>query len=207
MPLGKKVLYNIIAIFIVACALIVFSDYELRVYTQHGEEIEMPNLKGSSIQQAISQLEALGVSGTLHDSVYVKGVAPNTIYNQSIPAGCHVKKGRVILLTVNTDLPPSVVLPDLADNSSLREATMKLTMLGLQLATQEYIHGEKDWVYAIKADGKNTTAGERIPSDARITLVVGDGTYFNDTEDGEFEMDADSTLTSSYDWGSDMNPL
>lgn len=207
MSLGRKFLYNIIAMSVLAVGLILAATYELRVYTHHGEEVEIPDLKGLTISQAVSQLDALGVTGELKDSVYVKGVSPNTIYLQSVPAGCHVKKGRVIHLTVNSDLPPSVVLPDIADNSSLREATMKITMMGLQLAPQEYIHGEKDWVYAVKADGRNVSAGERIPSDSRITLVVGDGTYFEDGDGSGDGMAEDSGFVTGDNFGSDIIPL
>ena len=203
MSLGRKFLYNIIAMSVLAVGLILAATYELRVYTHHGEEVEIPDLKGLTISQAVSQLDALGVTGELKDSVYVKGVSPNTIYLQSVPAGCHVKKGRVIHLTVNSDLPPSVVLPDIADNSSLREATM----MGLQLAPQEYIHGEKDWVYAVKADGRNVSAGERIPSDSRITLVVGDGTYFGDGDGSGDGMAEDSGFVTGDNFGSDIIPL
>lgn len=207
MSLGRKFLYNIFAMSVLAVGLILAATYELRVYTHHGEEVEIPDLKGLTISQAVSQLDALGITGELKDSVYVKGVSPNTIYLQSVPAGCHVKKGRVIHLTVNSDLPPSVVLPDIADNSSLREATMKITMMGLQLAPQEYIHGEKDWVYAVKADGRNVSAGERIPSDSRITLVVGDGTYFEDGDSSGDGMAEDSGFVTGDNFGSDIIPL
>ena len=76
-------------------------------------------------------------------------------------------------------------------------------MLGLIVLPQEYVNGEKDWVYAVKVNGKNVTAGDRVPSDSRITLVVGDGTYFNMDGSGEMEM-ADDSMS---DFGSDMTPL
>ena len=79
-------------------------------------------------------------------------------------------------------------MADIADNSSLREATMKLTALGFKLGPVEYMHGEKDWVYEVKTKGKNLNVGSAVELDDEITLVVGDGTYYDefldDFEDG-----------------------
>ena len=203
MSFRKKLLYNLLAMAIMLVVLVVAASYCLRDYTCHGKEIDVPDLKGMTTAQAVASLEKIGLRATLTDSVYVKSQRPNTIYSQSLSPGTHVKEGRIIHLTVNTDQPPTVVMPDIADNSSLREAMMRLTMLGLIVLPQEYVNGEKDWVYAVKVNGKNVTAGDRVPSDGRITLVVGDGTYFNMDGSGEMEM-ADDSMS---DFGSDMTPL
>ena len=205
----RKIFFlNLIGMGLIAVILIVLSLAGLHRYTRHGKEIDVPNLKGLTVSQAVSRLQNIGLVAKLEDSVYVKNQIPNTIYNQSITAGSHVKVGRIIKLTVNSSQPPMISMPDIADNSSVREATMKLTVLGLKLTAQEYINGEKDWVYAVKINGKNITAGERVPSDSRVTLVVGDGTYFDTDDYDDYGTDADSTIAAGeYDSGSDTEPL
>jgi hypothetical protein len=66
-------------------------------------------------------------------------------------------------------------MPDIIDNSSLREATARLKMLGFNVGTPKYISGEKDWVYGVLCRGKQIHAGERVPVDALIVLQVGSG--------------------------------
>ena len=81
-------------------------------------------------------------------------------------------------------LPPHrpFPLPDLADNSSLREAQALLLSMGFKVGDPEYISGEKDWVYGVLVNGKLAQAGDRVPNDAIIVLQVGDGTRdANDT--------------------------
>ncbi len=207
----KKFFINIICMGVIAAVLLVLTMMGLRWYTRHGEEIDVPNLKGLTLSQAVNKLQALGLVATIDDSIYIKNQVPNTIYNQSITPGSHVKVGRTVGLTINTSQPPMIFMPDIADNSSVREATMKLTVLGLKMGDQEFINGEKDWVYAVKVNGKNVTAGERIPSDAKVTLVVGDGTYFDSDFDSEYyDSSSDSIILDDnfdIDLGSEVDPL
>lgn len=206
--LTRKIFVNLLTMGIICALTIVLAATGLKWYTRHGEEIDVPDLKGLTIARAVEKLEEKGLIATLDDSVYVKNQVPNTIYNQSIAPGSHVKVGRIIHLTINASQPPMISIPDIADNCSVREATMKLTVLGLKLGTQEYINGEKDWVYAIKVNGKNVSAGDRIPYGSTVTLVVGDGTYFDsDFEDNIPVSNSDDIWEEEDDTGSDINPL
>ena len=72
-------------------------------------------------------------------------------------------------------------MPDIADNSSLREAEARLKAMGLKLSPCEYVDGERDWVYGVKYRGKNIFGGDRIPIDAELTLQVGSGSFNDDT--------------------------
>ena len=49
-----------------------------------------------------------------------------------------MKEGRTIYLTVTTSKVPLVKLPDLIDNSSLRQAEAKLKAMGFKLTEPEY---------------------------------------------------------------------
>lgn len=77
---------------------------------------------------------------------------------------------------------PTLVIPDLVDNSSLREATAKLKTLGFKVGAPQYVTGEKDWVYGIVARGKNLSAGDSVPLDVMVSLQVGNG-QINDEEE------------------------
>ena len=84
---------------------------------------------------------------------------------------------HVIYVTINAASAPSLVIPDIIDNNSLREAQAQLLSMALRSVNQNIIPGEKDWIYGILVNGKHVQAGDRVPSDAVIVLQVGgDGT-------------------------------
>ncbi len=86
-----------------------------------------------------------------------------------------VKEGRTIYLTINTIEVPLHIVPDVADNSSLRQAEARILASGFKLAEIQYIPGEKDWVYGVKYKGRQLSIGEKVPAGAVLTLMVGDG--------------------------------
>ena len=84
-----------------------------------------------------------------------------------------MKEGRTVYLTVNTLDVPLRAIPDVADNSSLRQAQAKLLNAGFKLNQIQLVNGEKDWVYGVKYQGRQLAAGEKIPLGASLTLMVG----------------------------------
>ncbi|MEG1581248.1 MAG: PASTA domain-containing protein, partial [Bacteroidaceae bacterium] len=133
----------------------------------------------------------------VNDSGFVRAAPANSVLEQSIEAGTKVKKGRTIYITINSTNTPTLVVPDVADNCSMREAQTKLKAIGFNLDEVEYINGEKDWVYEIKHNGTILSAGSRVPVDARITLVVGNGMVETEEEDStavnDYPIDAGLT--------------
>ncbi|MBQ0089062.1 MAG: PASTA domain-containing protein [Prevotellaceae bacterium] len=189
-----KIWPHIVAIAFIFIALLLVVIHLMNSYTHHGEEVLVPNVTGMTPTEALKTLEDADLSGTIFDSIYVKNTTRDIVYSQAISPGNIVKKGRIIHLTINTGEAPSLTIPDIADNCSLREATIKLQSLGFVLNPVEYIYGEKNWVYSVKANGKLVLAGSKIPADSRITLIVGDGTYYE--EDFE-DMPNDSINTEN----------
>ena len=162
----------------------------LNNYTRHGESIEVPDLRGQKPEAAMMRLESLGLIGVVTDTGYVTTQAPYTLLDQSIAPGKHVKSGRTINLTINANGARPMTIPDLANNTSVREAEARLKTLGFTLTEHQYISGDRDWVYAVKVRGRDVNAGEKIPVDLPLTLVVGKGTEddFAAEEDAEEEF-------------------
>lgn len=177
-PLWK----NVLAMIIVVALFIIGAYWASIIYTRHGEEITTPNLCNLTTEQALDRLEALGLIGEVRDSVYNRSLAPGLVCAQSVEAGDKVKQGRIIYLTINSDKADCLTLPDIADNSSYREATAKLVALGFTLTAPEYIEGEKDWVYAVKCKGYNIAAGTKVELNEPVTLVVGSGRVIDEEE-------------------------
>ena len=180
-PLWK----NVLAMMIVLAVFIACAYWASILYTRHGKEVAVPNLNGLTVRQAMERLDALELYGEIRDSIYNRDIAPGLVCGQTINAGNKVKIGRTIGLTVNSDHAPTLVLPDVADNMSYREATAKLHSMGFTLGEPEYIDGEKDWVYSVRYKGCNVSVGTRIDINEPIRLVVGNGHYMMD----ELEFD------------------
>lgn len=196
---GRKKKYplwkNVVAIIVLWAVVIGVAYWGSGVYTRHGQEVAVPDLQGLTTDQAIRRLEALGLEGEVRDSIYNKQLQPNLVCAQTIHAGNYVKVGRVVGFTINSDKAPSLVLPDIGDNMSVREAEARLKSMGFTLTPPEYIDGERDWVYSVKYKGYNVSAGTRIDISAPVTLVVGNGhTMMEEIELDDY--DSDSTAYS-----------
>lgn len=178
---------NLLAMFLVIILIITGAWYFLSVYTHHGERIEVPQVIGHQEGDARYQLERLGLKALVVDSAYNKLKPAGCILEQTPAPGRKVKSGREIFLTINTERTPTMVLPDIADNSSLREAQAKLTAMGFKLGPVEYVSGDADWVYGVKCRGSNVYAGERVPIDVPLVLQVGkdSSNEFDEFEDLE----------------------
>ena len=166
---------NFLAMALVAVALVAGILIALDRYTHHGEKVTVPDLRGLSESEARTKLQLLGLQSEVTDSGFVRSLPAGAVLGQSVKAGKDVKPGRTIFLTLNSGTQPTIALPDIADNSSLREAESRLTSIGFKLGPTEYIEGEKDWVYSVKAAGRIVSAGTRISVDTPIVLVVGNG--------------------------------
>lgn len=195
---------NILAMVLVTAAACLGVKYGLDLYTHHGESIPIPDVRHKSYDDASHMLDNLGLPVVVSDTGYVKALPPGCILAQSPEPGVRVKSGHIIYLTVNASHSPTITLPDIIDNSSLREAMAKLTAMGFKLGQPQYVSGEREWVYGVLADGRHVTAGDKVSVDATLVIQVGNGLRdaddsvdvidapaFEDTEEGdvdEFEV-------------------
>lgn len=160
----------------VVLALLVWGTLQwLDAYTHHGEAVVVPDVKHRSVAEAQQALAAEGLQSVVADSTYVKTLPPGCVLEYRPAVNQRVKRGRIIYLTVNTRNVPLVELPDVADNSSLREAEARLLAAGFKLLPNDTVPGEKDWVYGVKFENRMLDFKEEVPQGAYLTIVVGDG--------------------------------
>lgn len=167
---------NILAIVILVTMLSIGVRYGIDYYTHMGESIVVPNILHKQYDDALDIMDKVGLTIEVADTGYVKDLPPDCILEQTPAGGKRIKSTRVIYVTINAASAPTLPLPDIADNSSLREAQAELLSMGFKVGDPEYIPGEKDWVYGVLVNGRLAQAGDRIPNDAVIVLQVGDGT-------------------------------
>lgn len=164
---------NLIAMIVVVIGACWGTLLWLDHYTHHGEAYVVPNVKNKTLGEAQQALHNQKMEGLVVDSSYVKGLPDGMVLDQNPVGGARVKEGRTIYLTITTSKVPLVKLPDLIDNSSLRQAEAKLKAMGFRLTEPEYVSGEQDWIYGIKYRGKNLMSGDKVPHEAMLTLCVG----------------------------------
>lgn len=213
----KSLWLNLAAMAAVIVFLILGTGLAMNIYTHHGESITVPDVKKHSYEASLKVLEDLGFEVVINDTGYVKNLPPGTILDQLPAPGTKVKSGRTIYLTVNATDSPTLIMPDIIDNCSLREAMARLTALGFKLGQTQFVPGEKDWVYGILVNGKNISAGDRISIESTLIIQAGNGQRdaadsiymtdkpdeYNETEEyneGYDNVDA----TNSHDNGDDF---
>lgn len=190
---------NIIAMILVVIVVIFGALKWLDSYTRHGDAIEVPNVKNINVDEAEVMLNNRELSLVVIDSTYKKDLPAGTVLEQNPVPGSKIKKGRAIYVTINSDRVPLVAIPDIVDNSSLRQAEAKLKAMGFKLTEPQYISGEKDWVYGLSYRGRQLNTGDRVPREAILTLTAGNGseaveedsTQVDETgaDEGEAEVD------------------
>lgn len=167
---------NIIIMGVVLILIVFFAFKGIDKFTRHGEAILVPDVKGLSVAEATSVFQRHGLTCAASDSTYVENEVPGRILDYNPSEGSKVKQGRIIYLTINTKHTPNIPVPDVADNSSARQARARILAAGFKLTEDEYISGQREWVYEVKKNGVVLPLGAKAPIGATLTLVVGDGT-------------------------------
>lgn len=166
---------NLLAMVAVVAGLIFGVLKGIDIYTRHGQAVVVPDVKGASLTDARRIFSDRGLVCVVSDSTYVKERPAGCILDYHPAAGQKVKEGRIVYLTVNTLQVPLYDVPDVADNSSVRQAEARLLAAGFKIAGIEQKAGEKDWVYDVKYNGRVLGMGEQVPVGASLVLVIGDG--------------------------------
>lgn len=196
---SRYLLLHLLAMTIVVVLLFMGIKFGLDFYTHHGEGIVVPEVKGMTYSKARLLLEDDGLVIMVSDSGYNKKLPADCILAQTPGHGMKVKRGHVVYVTVNSPSSPLFAIPDVVDNSSLREAEAKLMAIGFRLLPAQRIHGERDWVYGILCRGRRVSNGDRISIEHPLTLLVGSGSL-SDMEDYEY---VESSYSPAEDDGVD----
>ena len=163
-----------LGIFIIICVLALFV---LDSYTRHGTEVVMPNFIGMDSQELLKKEDvSKDYIIVVSDYLYDRKNKPGTVLKQDPHVGEMVKKGRKIYLTVASDTPPKVIMPQLQD-VSLRQAEIMLKAIGLVQGTvilkpSPYENVVLEQLYK----GRIIHPGTEISAGETITLVVGKNT-------------------------------
>lgn len=188
------IIYNIILISLAFLAflwiLLIFIDS----WTLHGEEQEIPDVKGMNINVARGILQKEGLETIIGDSIFDSSQLSGTVVDQNPRPLSKVKAGRSVYLTIVAYSPKMVRVPDVM-NTSLRQGQSMLEGIGLKNILITRVPSEyEDLVLGIRLDGKELTPGDKIPVNSVISLEVGAG-----MQEEEDSLEDPEEISSLYD--------
>lgn len=170
---------SILAIGIVCFGLYHFTfKVWLQSYTNHGQEIEIPDLKGMNIQEAIKTLDHLKLTYEIDSVRFDSAKAPFAVLDFYPITGFKVKQGRKVFIKSNPKGWRPTTLPDIVGKSK-RLAFTQLTLSGLSVGDTLYEPDlARDAVLRVMYKGKQINKDSELPRFAKVDLVLGRGLDF-----------------------------
>ncbi|MEN9949505.1 MAG: hypothetical protein RLY85_257 [Bacteroidota bacterium] len=147
----------------------------LNIITNHGEYLTVPEVSGKDYSKVVDDLESKGFEVVVQDSIYVDSLAPNIVIKQFPEPEATVKVNRIIYLTINRMIPPTIAMPNLI-GMSLRNALLELRSLGLKLGDTSFVPDiAKNAVKEQLTGGAAIKPGDPIRMGSVIDLLIGAG--------------------------------
>lgn len=167
------ILKNVILAAVFILALAAGAGLLLKIMTNHGQEITVPDLGNMTVPEAVYTAGLQNLRVEVTDSVYIRRMGRGMVYSQNPKAGSSVKKGRRILLTINSVSPKKVQMPNLV-GYSMRQAKAEINSRGLNLGKLLYVEDiATNNVLKQMFRNREIQPGTMIESGSEITLVVG----------------------------------
>lgn len=129
-----------IAIFILIAGvsiIVIVDQFVMPEYTNYNEGVTVPDVTKLSLEEAGENLEDSGLRFEVLERRAHSAYPANYIIDQEPSAKSIVKPNRKVYLTVNTNVTPQTVVPNVV-NMSLRNAEIQLENHGLIVGTRSY---------------------------------------------------------------------
>ncbi len=153
-----------------ALTLLAFDKVIMPIYTNYNEGVTVPDVTRLSLQEAETLLSSIGLRHEVSDRRANTAFPANYVIDQQPAPTMIVKPNRKVYLTVNTEVKPTVEVPNVT-NLSLRNAQIQLQNYGLEVGTISYESSRF----------KNAVLRQSIPEGTvvdkgmTVDLVVSDG--------------------------------
>ncbi len=164
----KKIILGLVLFFLL---FVLFNDFLLPWYVEHGSTIEVPDLVGLSFDQAVSRLDSVGLEGRKGDIRPDKEHPEGIVIVQNPVFGHQVKKGRRVYLTLSGG-EELVSIPSVRGRT-LRDATFLLERTGLRIGQITHEPSDEYPENTIVAQGKAPGTEARKGSLIDVTVSLG----------------------------------
>jgi beta-lactam-binding protein with PASTA domain len=146
----------------------------LKAYSRQGEVVELPDLRGVTLQEAQALLAESGLQAVHLDSVYSRDARPFEVVEQLPPPASPIKPDRNVYLTTYRSLPPNELL-GVEEGMDARVARIRLENKGFEIEEVEEANialvGRV--VRVESARRKVLQPDARLPRGTTIRLVIG----------------------------------
>lgn len=139
-------------------------------YTNYNEGLTVPDLTRITLDEAEIQLTNIGLRYEVADRRANSAFPANYVIDQQPAANTIVKPNRKIYLTVNTEVKPVVVVPNVV-SLSIRNAQIQLQNYGLEVGSTSYESSRFKNVIL----RQSISQGDTVAKGTTIDLVVSDG--------------------------------
>jgi beta-lactam-binding protein with PASTA domain len=146
------------------------------VFTSHGQQVQVPDVRNLPLEKAIDILEDAGLRWEISDSTtFYENYKPGTVIDQDPKAKSYIKKIRIIYLNVNAMHAPIIPLPKLVDLPG-RQGVAMLKAMGYKHVIMDSIPSEMDGlILQVTVDGHTVAPGRPVSVNSQIKITVGDG--------------------------------
>ena len=173
----KQIVIAIVALVVLCFILLQWLSFR----TNHGSFVEVPDLKGKTLETVQIELDDKDLAMEIQDSANFNPKYPKYSVIEQYPlAGTQVKEDRKIYLILNPSGYRKVAVPNVVSRT-FRQAKPTLEALGFEVGNITYSdYIAKDEVLALKFAGKPIKAGDMLPLTSKIDLVLGNGNRAED---------------------------
>lgn len=173
--ISKKFFIHLGIMVVVAFAVLFLAMKILDAFTLHGEEYSLPNYTGLTVKELDEYRLGDQMEFVIIDSVFDERKEPGTILEHNPKPGSKVKKDRNVYLTIVSETPEKVKMPNLLD-LTLRQSISLLETYGLKVNKLEYVQDlAKNAVLQQVHKGDVIPPGEEIFKGSKIDLILGTG--------------------------------
>tara|TARA_B100000029_G_scaffold464199_1_gene498014 strand:- start:1405 stop:1902 length:498 start_codon:yes stop_codon:yes gene_type:complete len=148
----------------------------LKYITDHGDYVEVPDLKGKTLDSVAIELDKIELKYVILDSGnYNPNYKIFSVLDQQPKFDSKVKEGRKIYLTINSSDFKMVEIPNVI-RTTIRQARKSLESLGFVIGEIEYVDDiGRDEVISISFEGKDLKPGDTLKKTSIIDFKLGNG--------------------------------
>ncbi|MEQ8706072.1 MAG: PASTA domain-containing protein [Phaeodactylibacter sp.] len=174
-------LRNFAGILLMVFGSVYIVRWSLKIYTRHGESIQVPDYTGMDMRDAVRKAEKQNFTIVAIDSFFDSNKRPNTIYQQEPMPNQRAKEGRTIYVSKYRAQADSVLLPTLMRAGyNFDQYRTKLRRIDVSTRIQERIFDnkqEENTVLYFFHNGRKITddmlrRGVKVPRGSTLEFVI-----------------------------------
>lgn len=146
----------------------------LKLYTNHGQKLEMPDFSQMEVRDARKLADKNSFNLIVTDSIFLVGVQGGLIQNQNPKAGSQVKEGRKVYVTSTKYNPDKILVKDLPTlyGSDFSQKQTELGYRGLKsvIKDRKYDSGEPNHILEVYYKGKLIINSDVIKENVKIDV-------------------------------------